>query len=67
MNFPFFKLNSSVFSAALSSLDYTSRLSFSGEGVASKAIPPVISKAVFHLAWLKETSRGFCEADELAF
>tara|TARA_B110001469_G_C9297234_1_gene162192 strand:- start:246 stop:452 length:207 start_codon:yes stop_codon:yes gene_type:complete len=68
MYFPFFKKNSFEVIESLSNLDAVSRNPF----LKSNVNPSIkgsssISKVVIHLAWLKEQSRGFCEADEIAF
>ena len=68
MYFPFFKKKSFEALENLSNLDFVSRNPL----LKSKVNPSIkdssaISKVVIHLAWLKEQSRGFCEADEIAF
>jgi len=66
MNFPFYKNSSFKFANDLSDLDVSLRGSQTGlspEGTVSGHL----SKVIVHLAWPKEHSRGFCEADEVAF
>ena len=58
MNYPFYKKSSIAVQESLFELDSSSR---------NGADKSKVSKAVVHIAWLKEQNRGFCEADEAAF
>ena len=67
MNFPSYKNNSIVFFQKSTSLEIVSRESRL-EGKAPFSDKNLqVDKVVVHLAWLKDQSRGFCEADDLAF
>jgi len=68
MYFSFFKKNSFEVLESLSNLDMVSQNPF----LKNKVNPSIknsstVKKVFIHLAWLKEQSRGFCEADEIAF